>query len=221
MVGWWKLVPEILLWPAAIALAAGFAWLLYQLVEKWETVITFTKKNVLYAGAGLLIIVLFWLMYLWIDFPAIPEPSEQAKNKIDAIKTVAQILGGVILIYGVYLTLRRIRAIEKQVQISEDGQVTDRFTKAIEQLGSNQMEVRLGGIYALECIAHDSDKDYWTIMEVLTAYVRERAPWQEDEQDASQPEKIEPPTDIQAVLTVLGRRRKQFRQRDNFSIVDT
>ena len=39
--------------------------------------------------------------------------------------------------------------------------------------------MRLGGIYALERIANDSDKDYWPIMETLTAYVRERVPWRE------------------------------------------
>ena len=81
---------------------------------------------------------------------------------------------------------RRIRALERQVQIgqeqlqvAQEGQITERFTRAIEQLGSDKMEVRLGGIYALERIANDSDKDYWPIMETLTAYVRERAPWRE------------------------------------------
>ena len=30
--------------------------------------------------------------------------------------------------------------------MSQEGQITDRFTKAIEQLGSDKLEVRLGGI---------------------------------------------------------------------------
>ena len=38
------------------------------------------------------------------------------------------------------------------------------------------MAIRLGGIYALERIARDSEKDHGPIMEVLTAYVREKAP---------------------------------------------
>ena len=38
------------------------------------------------------------------------------------------------------------------------------------------MAIRLGGIYALERIAKDSEKDHGPIMEVLTAYVRENAP---------------------------------------------
>ena len=40
--------------------------------------------------------------------------------------------------------------------LSREGQVTDRYTKAIEQLGSDKLDVRIGGIYALERIAHDS-----------------------------------------------------------------
>uniref|UniRef100_UPI001177ECCC pentapeptide repeat-containing protein n=1 Tax=Calothrix rhizosoleniae TaxID=888997 RepID=UPI001177ECCC len=58
------------------------------------------------------------------------------------------------------------------VKIAEDKQITERFSKAIEQLGSEKIEVRLGAIYTLERIAKDSPKDHWTIMEILTAFVR-------------------------------------------------
>jgi hypothetical protein len=33
----------------------------------------------------------------------------------------------------------------------------------------------LGGIYALESIANESDKDYWQFMEILTADVRKNS----------------------------------------------
>jgi hypothetical protein len=42
--------------------------------------------------------------------------------------------------------------------LSREGQVTDRYTKAIEQLGSDKLDVRIGGIYALERVARDSAK---------------------------------------------------------------
>ena len=57
----------------------------------------------------------------------------------------------------------------------EQGQVTDRYTKAIEQLGSDKLDVRIGGIYALERIARDSARDHPTVMEVLTAFIREHS----------------------------------------------
>jgi hypothetical protein len=41
--------------------------------------------------------------------------------------------------------------------LSREGQVTDRYTKAIEQLGSDKLDIRIGGIYALARVARDSD----------------------------------------------------------------
>jgi len=163
----------------------------------------------------------------------------------EARKTLAYILGGVLAIIGITLAHRRIRALERQVQIgqeqlqvAQEGQITERFTRTIEQLGSDRIEVRLGGIYALERIANDSDKDYWTIIETFTAYVRERAPWEELSQEAPKeaageevaatelaPIKLSdlyspPATDIQAVLTVLGRRKYRFGQEEEKGPLD-
>jgi hypothetical protein len=59
----------------------------------------------------------------------------------------------------------------KNHEIAREGQITDRFTKAIAQLGEQgpeKLAVRLGGIYALERIARDSERDHWPMMEVLT-----------------------------------------------------
>jgi len=81
--------------------------------------------------------------------------------------------------------------------VAREGQVTDRYTKAIGQLGSKKLDVRLGGIYALERIARDSARDHPTVMEVLTAFVREHS--HEDRGLSIQP-------DVQAAVTVVGRR---------------
>jgi uncharacterized protein YjbI with pentapeptide repeats len=111
--------------------------------------------------------------------------------------------------------------------LSREGQVTDRYTKAITQLGSKKLDVRIGGIYALERIARDSAKDHPTVMEVLTAFIREhsRKPLPEPtsatgplEPAAPEPAAPEPGTrpDIQAAVTVIGRRNaKHDRQRTN------
>src|SRR5215469_1940725 len=47
------------------------------------------------------------------------------------------------------------------------GQIADLYSRAIEQLGSDKLEVRIGGIYALERVARDSAADHPTVMEVL------------------------------------------------------
>ena len=94
-------------------------------------------------------------------------------------------------------------------ELTEQGQVTDRYTKAIEQLGSKTIDVSIGGVYALERIARDSAKDHPTVMEVLTACIREHSPkqWPKlSKESGAEPSKRTTRPDIQAALTVIGRR---------------
>jgi hypothetical protein len=141
-----------------------------------------------------------------------PDELRQAadlENKNRA--TLAQIIAGAVLLGGLYFTWQGaqaswggVRAALHRLELDRDTQVAERFTRAIEHVGSDKLEVRLGGIYALERIAQDSQKDHWTVMEVLTAYIRERAAWSDDREIPSHSEPLA--TDIQAVLTVLARR---------------
>ena len=62
-----------------------------------------------------------------------------------------------------------------QTNADRQRRITESFAKAVEQLGSDKLEVRLGGIYLLERISKESPDDYWTVMENLTAFVRERS----------------------------------------------
>lgn len=103
---------------------------------------------------------------------------------IQIVQTLGQIVGGAALLGGLYYTAQTLRTSQetlrvnqKTLETTQQGQITERFSKAIEQLGSDNLAIRLGGIYALERIARDSAYDHWTVMEVLTAYIRENAPW--------------------------------------------
>jgi len=113
-----------------------------------------------------------------------PDPEKLAtleKGRIDsenAIRTgLIQGIGGTVLLIGLYFTYQNLKATQRNVEIAEDKQVTERFSKAVDMLSSASMHTRLGGIYALERIARDSDDDYWQVMEVLTAFVRSESPW--------------------------------------------
>jgi uncharacterized protein YjbI with pentapeptide repeats len=103
---------------------------------------------------------------------------------------------------GVELTEQ---AQQRTFELTEQGQVTDRYTRAIEQLGSEMLDVRIGGIYALERIARDSARDHPTVMEVLAAFIREHSREQWPEPDAETHERTTRP-DVQAAITVIGRR---------------
>jgi hypothetical protein len=123
-------------------------------------------------------------------------------------------------------TLRQVRIAadrhEAQTDADRQRRITESFSKAVEQLASEKIEMRLGGIYTLERICRESPNRYLPVMETLTAFVRERAYWKEPDQDTSatvaryyvHQRSQEPPTDIAAVLTVIARRPKTARSKD-------
>jgi hypothetical protein len=92
--------------------------------------------------------------------------------------------------------------------LSRQGQVTDRYTKAIEQLGeTDKLDMRLGGICSLERVARDSARDHPTVMEVLTAFIRRQSHEPLRQSCAACAESGQSPRpDVQAALTVVGRR---------------
>lgn len=100
------------------------------------------------------------------------QEKERLKLEDDTRKTVAQIVGGVVLLGSILFTYNTFRLQQESFSLAQEGQFTDRFTKAVEQIGSDKLEVRLGGLYALERIAKDSPKDHSTVMEILVANVR-------------------------------------------------
>ena len=132
--------------------------------------------------------------------------SAQIENEFR--KTLAQIILGVLLLGTLYVGWKRASAAERTVEVAQESQITERFTRAIEQLGSDKMAIRLGGIYALERIANDSAKDHWQIVQVLTAYIRDKPSWE----SGTEAEKSDQAatTDIQAMLEVLGRLNTKY-----------
>ncbi|MEV5544170.1 pentapeptide repeat-containing protein [Saccharopolyspora shandongensis] len=98
------------------------------------------------------------------------------------------------------------------VSTQQEGQLTDRFTKAVEQIGADKLEVRVGGIYALERIARDSPRDHSAVVEVLAALIREHPP-------ASPIRNGRPilAADLQAAVTVISR-RDTTREPENYRI---
>jgi uncharacterized protein YjbI with pentapeptide repeats len=92
-----------------------------------------------------------------------------------------------------------------------DSQITDRFTQAVEQLGHADIPVRLGALYALERIAHDSPGDRPTIFEVICAYVRHHSTRRDDHHqpvldDAGHPTKVNGlAVDYRAAITIAMR----------------
>lgn len=94
----------------------------------------------------------------------------------------------------------------RNFRLSRETLVTDRYSKAVTQLGAERLDVRIGGIYALERVARDSRRDHAAVMEVLAAFIREHAPKLLPSEPPSGEHRQPIPADVQAALTVVGRR---------------
>jgi hypothetical protein len=113
------------------------------------------------------------------------------------------------------------RQAQDELRVAAEGQISDRFTKAIEQLGAADLDVRLGGLYALERLARHSPSDQPTVVEVLSAFIRDHVRRQLTV-TRTRPRLYRVATDVSAALTVLGRRdrthdggvRADFRRAD-------
>ena len=70
--------------------------------------------------------------------------------------------------------------------------------------------MRIGSIYALERVARDSARHHLTVMEVLTAFIREYShkPLRPPGPGGGKQERSARP-DVQAALTVVGRRKRK------------
>jgi hypothetical protein len=96
---------------------------------------------------------------------------------------VATVLGGLLLAGNLWATLGNLRVAQRTLETNREDQITQRFARAIEFLGATDdqghpaLEKRIGGVYALEGMARDHDNLYSVVIEVLTAYLRHRAPW--------------------------------------------
>jgi uncharacterized protein YjbI with pentapeptide repeats len=152
-------------------------------------------------------VLVIWIVPVWQAQTArdLPKDTSRAQFENEARKTVAEVLGGMLLVLGIAATWLQLadgrqeqrdiaaRAAVEQALIREEqqnassraateqaltreGQLTDRFTAAVDQLGSSTLQVRLGGVFAPERIARDSPQDAPAVLEVLTAFVRESSP---------------------------------------------
>ncbi|HET7873369.1 MAG TPA: pentapeptide repeat-containing protein, partial [Terriglobales bacterium] len=137
----------------------------------------------------------------------------------EARKTLALMIGGLALIASFYAAVLNRNITQHSIALARQKQQTERFTRAIEQMGAvdasgkKNLEVRTGGIYAMERIANESKDDHWPAMEVLAAYVRgnaPRVPAPLKPVQASAPSDARPASDVQTVLTVIARRSLQW-----------
>jgi hypothetical protein len=116
--------------------------------------------------------------------------SEAVRAHADAIRTGLAAAAGTGAALALLLAVRRQRSTELALDLQADDlaqkeqvatanahdaaerRITELYAKAVEQLGSDKAPVRLGGLHALERLAHDNISHRGTIVDVLCAYLR-------------------------------------------------
>ncbi|MFI6100844.1 pentapeptide repeat-containing protein [Lentzea sp. NPDC051213] len=137
---------------------------------------------------------------------------QQAQSQLQngARSALLQAIAGLLVVAGAIATWR-------QVQVNREGQITERFTRAVDQIGSENIDVRIGGIYALERVAKNSTPDRPQVQYILAAFIRGHAPWPHPAVNDGESSAGTTPDslpwlyvrcpDVQAALNVLGRRQ--------------
>ncbi|MFD3929369.1 pentapeptide repeat-containing protein [Streptomyces sp. NPDC058614] len=107
--------------------------------------------------------------------------SVDPKDRLSAVNsvrtTLLQVVGGLVVLFGAYATWRQLRVSQEGLRATQEGYVTDRFTRAVDQLGSDKLDVRIGGLHALWRIAEQSGRDREAIISIQAAYLRTHLPW--------------------------------------------
>jgi hypothetical protein len=125
-------------------------------------------------GVVALLAVVIWVPKLSFVQPGgLTKATDRAKAESDLRGHLLQALAGLVLAVGAFYTGRTFA-------LNREGQITERFTRAVEQLANEKLDLQLGGIYALERIAQDSKTHYEPVMEVLTAFLRENTRWRRE-----------------------------------------
>ncbi|MBI5120422.1 MAG: hypothetical protein HZA67_05415 [Rhodospirillales bacterium] len=163
------------------------------------------------AGGATLVLSLRLLYPAYLDYLVIVEE----KDRVEALRNLA--LAGAALIggsWGFILAIWRTRsqqqaadAADAAVKSSDEKRVSETFANAIELLGSESLAQRLGAIHTLGRLAHQNQDLHVPIMDLLTSFIREHAPWPLKEGETS-PER--PRADVQEAVKVLGRRKIEF-----------
>ena len=93
-------------------------------------------------------------------------------DEADALRTGGLAAASVVALYGLWLNDRRRRTSEGQHELDRERAADDRFAKAVELLGHDADQVRVGAMHALSGLAKSRPAYTQTVLDILCAYLR-------------------------------------------------
>jgi uncharacterized protein YjbI with pentapeptide repeats len=127
-----------------------------------------------FIAAGTLVVLVVVAVIWWVLLRRYS--GQRASVQLDAIRTGGTLVIGTGGAVALLLTARRQRYTELSLVHTDrdatERRITELYTKAADQLGSEQAPVRLAGLYALERLAHSAVEHRQSIVDVICAYLR-------------------------------------------------
>ncbi|MER5269089.1 pentapeptide repeat-containing protein [Actinosynnema sp. NPDC002837] len=104
------------------------------------------------------------------------------QERLDAVKVVLTVVGGVGAVVALTVAYRRQRLNEVDSHREDAKVLLDRYAKAAELLGAPDASVRIAGVYAFAALANDAPEARQGCIDVLCAYLRQPYGTAEDAQ---------------------------------------
>ncbi|MFE3121373.1 pentapeptide repeat-containing protein [Streptomyces niveus] len=150
-------------------------------------------------GAAVLVAAgVFYSLVVLLDVEEIGSTANlDAKTLFDLVKLSLGVVAGSGALVALVVAYRRQRVDEAGAHREATRLHTERFTQAVEQLGSDSPAVRLGGVHALAGLADDAPDDNLrqTCIDVLCAYLRLPSPTDPGEPPGRMPDGTPPADD--------------------------
>lgn len=127
------------------------------------------RRWALSAAAAVLVIGVLVLWLVPLVLTSAPSAGLSSAEKLKAVNDARQAVLAFLVVVGAGGTLWFTA---HSYLLNRESNLTDRFTKAVAQLGDETVHVRVGAVYALERIAQDSPRDRRTAIWVLGSFIR-------------------------------------------------
>ncbi|MFB9923929.1 pentapeptide repeat-containing protein [Amycolatopsis halotolerans] len=165
-------------------------------------------------------------LWRWIDDRALNDVDKRTLAQIEAVKVASGVIVGGGGLFALYLAARRQRTQELELQVRQielaqrdrvqvhaekvaedtrqdavERRVTELYTKAADQLGSDKAPVRLAGLYALERLGQGNPGHRQTVTNVVCAYLRMPYTPPDEQADLNEPTERQQREELQVRTT--------------------
>ncbi|WP_461120926.1 pentapeptide repeat-containing protein [Saccharothrix stipae] len=100
-------------------------------------------------------------------------PTWSVQDRLDAVKVVLTVVGGIGAVVALTVAYRRQHLNEVDSYREDSKVLLDRYGKAAELLGAPDASVRTAGVYAFAALANDAPEARQGCIDVLCAYLRQ------------------------------------------------